>query len=190
MKTITASAYDDTFEILVSDADYDLVSHLRWGIQAIPCGLRYAVAREYPNVILMHRLIMDAKDGQLVDHIDGNGLNNQRENLRLCTRRQNLQNIRKRNFSRKTSRFKGVRYRANYGTFHAEIECSPHRLHLGAYESEHDAAVAYDAAAHLLFGPFARPNFGEPFRDAPARLPSDRIKLIAQMMPALVDLVC
>jgi len=107
----------------------------------------------------MHRFILSAPDGVVVDHANGDGLDNRRANIRLCTRAQNNQNRRKR--ARATSQFLGVSFhkfsaqmcRAN--VWAAEIRGD----HLGLFATEEDAARAYDAAARQLYGEFAHLNF-------------------------------
>lgn len=92
-----------------------------------------------------------------VDHKDGDGLNNQKENLRCCTHSQNCANvlITKRN----TSGFKGVsRFRNKWK---AEITHNYKRIYLGLFVSKIDAALEYDHFAKLLFGEFAALNFPE-----------------------------
>lgn len=114
----------------------------------------------------MHRAITGEPDGMDVDHEDGDGLNNQRWNLRIATHRQNTQN-RTRLTSGKTSMFLGVcRSSSPWGKpWRAQIgigEMGPVRakpVALGRFDSEEDAARAYDAAARLYFGEFAALNF-------------------------------
>lgn len=94
----------------------------------------------------------------LVDHINGNGLDNRRSNLRLATAFQNLANMAIRPH---TSQYKGVSYykhRTSYKKWVAEIRCNRKRVRLGAFESEIEAARAYNEAAKNLFGEFARLN--------------------------------
>ena len=93
-----------------------------------------------------------------VDHKDGDGLNNQSENLREATDTQNQANQKKQ--SRPTSSvFKGVSLNINTKSWMARIRVKGILLHLGYYESEEDAAHVYDYAARIYFGEFARPNF-------------------------------
>lgn len=91
----------------------------------------------------------------MVDHKDGDGLNNRRHNLRGCTRRDNSANSRKRQHT--SSRFKGVSY--NSGKWLATIGYDRKTHYLGRYDTEEDAAMAYDRAALRHFGTFAKVNF-------------------------------
>ena len=102
--------------------------------------------------VLMHRVVMGAKDGEIVDHVDGDGLNNQRLNLRIATAEQNSWNRR----GRGASRYIGVR-KSPRGWV-ALIGYRGHEVYLGAYASEADAASTYDDAAARLYGSFARLN--------------------------------
>lgn len=105
----------------------------------------------------LHRAIMCAGVGQIVDHIDGNGLNNRRSNLRFATQQQNCQN--RRAMLGCSSRFKGVSFVSASGRWHAYIKHNQKRTHLGFFDDEEAAARAYDEAARLFFGEYAKLNF-------------------------------
>jgi hypothetical protein len=96
----------------------------------------------------------------LVDHIDGDPLNNVRENLRLATPVQNAHNARGKRTS-KSSSFKGVSQYRDGVRWVAQIMLRGRNFHLGIYADEEQAARAYDTAAIHQHGEFARPNFGE-----------------------------
>lgn len=105
------------------------------------------------KTLLMHRLILDAPDNLEVDHVDGNGLNNRKSNIRLATRMQNCANI---TVSREgTSQFKGVSWDTLSGKWKAQISANKKKKHIGLYADELHAARAYNRAAEQAFGEFA-----------------------------------
>jgi len=140
---------------LVDAADYEWLSQWNWSIR----GNGYATRTEKGKTVLMHRQIMQAPKGKIVDHIDGNPHNSYRSNLRICSRAENLLNTGKR--AGATSPFKGVWLNRSTGRWYAAIRCRGQRIWLGAYVDEVEAARAYDLKAVDRFGVFARPNFPE-----------------------------
>jgi hypothetical protein len=106
----------------------------------------------------MHREIMKPALGLLVDHRNGDGLDNRRDNLRPATHSQNCYNRRKTR-SKTSSRFIGVSFHIN--RWRAYIRYKGKRIWLGRFANEIDAAKAYDAAAKKYYGEFARLNFPE-----------------------------
>jgi len=106
----------------------------------------------------LHRIIMRAPKGKLVDHRNGDGLDNRRANLRLATHAQNIYNRRK--TKKKTaSRFIGVTFDKNYPAWVSCIQYKRKKIHLGRFKNEIDAAKAYDKAAQKYYKDFARLNF-------------------------------
>lgn len=146
---------------VVDDEDYERIARHRWRFQGRPgTPQSYAVCNHAGRYLYMHRLIVDAPPGLEVDHIDGNGLNNRRCNLRVCSRRDNLRNMRPRVG---TSRFKGVSWNRGDQRWQAEISIDRRRKYLGRFHDEIEAALAYDEAARAAFGEFARLNFPDDF---------------------------
>ena len=144
---------------LVDDADFAALAGHRWRLDARKDGMRYAkTGREHP--VRMHVLIM-GRPG--VDHRDGDGLNNQRSNLRFASALEQQGNRRKQRRGVTTSRFKGVyrEKRCPLRPWAAVIRVSGKMRGLGYYADEEDAARAYDAAAREVFGEFALLNFPE-----------------------------
>jgi hypothetical protein len=137
----------------VDDCDFALLSKRKWQAKQGQ-NTWYAVRSDH---VRMHRLILDAPSGIEVDHIDGNGLNNQRCNLRLATKDQNQHNsvIRSDN----TSGLKGVHLDKRSGSWVAQITVRGKTLHLGCFVKAKDAARRYDDKARELFGGFAKTNF-------------------------------
>jgi len=137
----------------VDATDYEWLNQWTWYL----CGGGYAGRSENGKIILMHRQIMQPPAGMLVDHRDANKANNCRSNLRICTRSENQANQRKQAGS--YSRFKGVYCNKQNGKWCAQCYAAGKRNWLGYFDSEVEAARAYDYAAVAAFGPYARPNF-------------------------------
>jgi hypothetical protein len=137
-------------ECIVDDDDLPVVSRMKWYAKR-KVGNTYALAK---GGILMHRVIMGAGRGQIVDHIDGNGLNNRRGNLRFATHSQNSQNrkLPKNN----TSGAKGVYWDKSKNAWRARIWAHGEEFFLGTYASIDAASAAYCDAAKRLHGEFAR----------------------------------
>lgn len=146
---------------LVDDADFEAVNAFKWGSQKRGRCL-YGARTVYKDdgsrtTLYLHQFLMGTMAGK-VDHKDGNGLNNQRYNLRPATDTQNkqaFQHKRKNTFSC----YRGVSCYARGDKFEAKISVNKKTLHLGTFTNETDAALAYDAAAREFFGEFASPNF-------------------------------
>jgi hypothetical protein len=114
----------------------------------------YAAGSNANKKMMMHRFVMGVKDPKvMVDHINGNKLDNRRENLRIATASQNGQNTRK---APSTAGFIGVSYDGIY--IKAGIKIGGKRVHLGMFENPIEAAIVYDNAARKAFGPDARTN--------------------------------
>lgn len=143
---------------LVDDADFPLVCDYKWSLGG--GGKRYAYAYIGGRTVAMHRLLAGAQPGQQVDHRDGDPLNNQRSNLRLCTASQNHGNKRK-TTSATSSRFKGVSWVKEKRKWRAQATINGRLTYLGDFAEEADAAHAYDAAARAHFGEFALLNLPE-----------------------------
>lgn len=152
----------------VDDNMYDFLNKWKW--YAIKLRRKdgapkwYAVRSENKKRILMHRVIMGLadNDSRMVDHIDGEGLNDWMANLRVCTNAENQHNQNVKPLGRKTSRYKGVSWRDRDQCWYASIMFNNKSINLGTYDDESDAGAAYDAKARELFGQFACVNFDPP----------------------------
>lgn len=102
----------------------------------------------------MHKIIMP---GSEIDHKNGDGLDNRKENLRVCSRSQNLFNRRK--HSKSSSSYKGVSWNPLHKKWHSRIMKNKKQINLGYFDKEIDAAIAYDESAKKLFGEFCHTNF-------------------------------
>jgi hypothetical protein len=108
----------------------------------------------------LHRLLLNAPPELQVDHINGDGLDNRRSNLRLATGSQNQGNSRKRRDG-VTSQYRGVSWNKRAGKWQALLRREGKLQYLGYFSDEEAAARAYDAAALEQWGSFARLNFPE-----------------------------
>lgn len=134
---------------IVDDEDAAWLGRHKWSAQAARGGRFYAI-RGYG--ILMHRLILQPPEGFHCDHIDNDGLNNQRSNLRLVTRCENAQNARRK--SRNSTGYKGVSFDGH--RFVAQICANRQPRRLGRFKTAEEAYEAYCRAAAELHGEFAR----------------------------------
>jgi hypothetical protein len=139
---------------LVDDEDFEYLNQVKWyaSHQRNWYANRDLFIGKKRIHIIMHRLIMNTPMHLEVDHIDHNGLNNQKSNLRNCTRRQNGKNIRPRN------NYLGVYFNTE-GYISAKIYNDGKSIHLGYFKTEIDAAKARDDASKKYFGEFAHLNF-------------------------------
>lgn len=136
---------------LISLDDIVYIKSTRWGMGTNG----YSSGKVKNKRIFLHRFILKAKDGQIIDHKNGNVLDNRRENLRFCTRSENRRNAKS---SGGKSKFKGVTYDLKKKLFRARICVNRKRKGLGRFKNELDAARAYDRAAKKFHLEFARTN--------------------------------
>lgn len=154
---------------MVDDEDYGELIKYKWYAQRVSLGSTYYAFKALPREkmtqrkIGMHSFVFAVEKGTMIDHIDGNGLNNQKSNLRIATHAQNMRNCK--GHDKSTSKFKGVSKYRNTNIWVAQIYCNGEKQHLGYFKNEIDAAKKYDSKAKELFADFARLNFPSCGRD-------------------------
>lgn len=165
----------------VDDEDYDFLMQWKWYASDGRNGHSfYASRREKKNLrfMQMHRQILNLTDPQIkVDHKDGNGLNNQRSNIRPCTQSQNLANKR----ACGKSKYLGVSpsNRKTLKWYACIKPAGSKTISLGCFKTEEEAARAYDDAAKKHFGEFANLNF-------PDNIPSGEMEQIEDVINATI----
>lgn len=141
---------------LVDDDDFANVASYSWSIKPDRWNV-YASSWVDGRTVTMHRLIMGARKGEVIDHVNGLGLDNRRANLRSAGSTGNARNARRRKDN--TSGFKGVCYDPKRNCYIVGIGVNGRRRHVGRFVDVVDAARAYDSAARRLHGDYARTNF-------------------------------
>lgn len=142
---------------LIDDKDYERVSQYKWTLLKRE-KLMHAYRKDINNkTINLHRFVMDLIEGdkRQIDHINGDGLDNQKDNLRICSIRENSFNRGKN--KNNTSGYKGVIWNKQASKWQARINI-PKQKHLGFFANIMDAAIAYNNAATKYHGGFAKLN--------------------------------
>lgn len=143
------------FVAIIDDSDAHLAAY-KWYAKTMH-GINYAARNttgKHRTTILLHREVLNPAKDTHIDHINGNGLDCRRSNLRFASFCQNAQNSKVR-----TGSYKGVSKRKNKWV--AQIRAHGKNYWLGYYATPEDAARAYDAAAYKLHGAFAKLNFSQ-----------------------------
>lgn len=159
---------------LVDDEDYEEIDKHTWVVGSHGYAQRGVYQEGKTTIILLHRKIIGAQKGQIVDHINRDKLDNRRSNLRIANQAQNMRNcdVRKTN----TSGYKGVHWHKQNQKWKVEITKDYKNIHIGTFDDLEEAARAYDAMAVKLFGEFARLNFpDDPIIEIKPKLRSDNI---------------
>lgn len=155
---VTHKKYGDRFALIDED-DYEFLSKFTWSLKKFP-------NQEYPRCniwingkrssVYMHKLVLPK--AKIVDHINGNGLDNRKENLREATKANNNRNTKKPK-SGVSSIYKGVcAEKSKTSPWRAYITVDYKRIHLGSFKTQEQAAQAYNKAAIKYFGEYARLN--------------------------------
>ncbi len=136
---------------MVDDEDFDWLSNFSWRSRK---GGNTYYAYTYGKVGMHTMILRSFVTNSIVDHKDGDGLNNTRGNIRLCTHAQNMQN---RALSKNSkSGIKGVYFNKKSKKWRSEIRSNGKRYCIGSFESKEDASIAYKIRAKELHGDFYR----------------------------------
>lgn len=130
---------------IVDDSYFKVISATKWQLHS----KGYATAQ---GKLLMHRIVMNAKKGQEVDHINLNKLDNRKKNLRFVTHQQNCMN--RKIYRSNILKLKGVMMEKRTGKFYAQICVDKKRIHLGTFDCRFEASSAYKKAAKKYFKKF------------------------------------
>lgn len=150
--------------VLIDDGDFNKVSRHKWFLKKVHTGGFYAITntkcdntKSGHTTTTMHRMILNPRQTEQVDHINHNELDNRKINLRICDQSQNSGNARK--CKKKTSsQYKGVRWHIKGKKWEAYIKFNYSRIQLGSFDTEDLAALEYNKKAIELFGEFAYLN--------------------------------
>lgn len=152
--------------VLVSPQDRPLVDEFAWTLTAALAGTAYAYSERFADERCssryLHRAVLTPPTGNVVDHINRNGLDCRRSNLRAASHKDNIRNA---SLTRRSDTgLKGVGYSQSRGKYRARIMIDGRDHHLGYFANAAEAGRAYDAAARAHFGQFASTNFTEASR--------------------------
>lgn len=136
---------------IVNDEDFKELNTRRWYLSNKGYPTRKDNRSGISHSIAMHRVILCAKAGECVDHVNHNRLDNRKSNLRICTQSQNQMNKTK---LKGTSKHKGVYWNKTEKKWYARIKFNWRQYHLGTFTNEDDAGLAYNKKAMELHGEF------------------------------------
>ena len=151
---------------LVDDANYDWLNQHKWQVTGGGKHKFYAVRTKYlgggrknqkSKTIYMHRLIAKTPEGMVCDHANGKSLDNRFANLRNCLIKQNCCN--RLHKAKQITKYKGIYFNKKLNKWRAHIRFNKSLIHIGYYQTDIEAAQAYDNKALELFGEYAKPNF-------------------------------
>lgn len=139
--------------VIVDDEDYQYLNQWKWRLGFYDSIIRGTRKNGIYKLFILPRVIMNTPKGMDTDHIDGNRLDNRKSNLRICTHVENTRNRRPR-----TKHFKGISWHIRIKKWQARIRKDNKEFHLGYFDSDIEAAKAYNKVAPKYYGEFARLN--------------------------------
>jgi hypothetical protein len=147
------------FTVIISKCDFERVIAHNWSLAFYKKSnnspyFQYRTPRPEREEILLHRFIVNCPAGKCVDHINGNTLDNRRENLRICTQAENRCNSRIQNNN--TSGYKGVSWSEGHKKWRSQIKLNKKIIHLGYFNTPEEAYAAYCAASEKYHGEYGR----------------------------------
>jgi hypothetical protein len=142
---------------IVDNDDYEYLNQWKWYLLKSHTNY-YAIRSSRPDnkLIQLHRIVIKAKQGEIVDHINGDKLDNRKVNLRICTHAQNNQNRKISKLNK--SGYNGVSWSIKNKRWVAQIACEKKKIHLGYYKDLIEAAKVFNQAAKKYHGEFAKLN--------------------------------
>ena len=146
---------------VVDDGDYERLNQFKWWVNSNGYALRTVWDHGRSYHIRMHREIIHIPEGLITDHINGDKLDNRKENLRTCNKSENAANSKK--FTTNKSGLRGVSWFSGYSIkkWRAVITVNTRQIHLGLFSTREDAATAYENAAKKYFGEYVREKANE-----------------------------
>ena len=142
---------------IVDDKNFEWLNQFSW--QAVKYSRTWYATRRKPKdskYTSMHRLILDAQPGEEIDHKNHNGLDNRECNIRKCTKRENQHNRLPNKYQK--SKYKGVHWHSQAKKWKAQICVNNEKIHIGMFDNEDEAALAYNEFALDWFGKYAYLN--------------------------------
>ena len=157
LKLFGINQKDAPFALVDSD-DYKKLSKYEWKASKSVRGKYYVYAIINNKNVSLHRMIIDAKKGEIVDHINHNSFDNRKSNLRITNQKGNARNSRKGTDSSLSSKYQGVAKYGNTNKWISRIGFNNKVIKLGVFENEVDAAESYNIAALKYHGEYATIN--------------------------------
>jgi hypothetical protein len=140
----------------VDDEDYEKFKDFPWRKSQHGYAIICKAVNKRSKTFHLHREIMNAPEGLYVDHINGDPLDNRKENLRLVTHSQNMFNVK--NYVTNKSGYRGVSWHALRNKWRARLNYKGTGIHIGLFDSKEEAALAYNIKASEMYGEYARLN--------------------------------